>query len=215
MEAVQRRVHRRPVRGRLAVGPPGRDACLARVPGVVPRRRRPPAARGRSEAASGDDDPAPIDYDASPYGEYFDSEGFDLAAHRGTDDGREWTRDDDLRPKTAVLGVETDGTVLGFPLPRVLDAGEIHGFADPGPRFDRTEAGLVADGTAWDPVNGRAVDGRRSTGCRPGGCSRSPGRTTTATTRSATPPDGGPYFHGGNQVTRLYGNTFQYSSVIE
>jgi hypothetical protein len=174
-------VHRRPVRGRLAVGPPGRDACLARVPGVVPRRRRPPAARGRSEAASDDDDPAPIDYDASPYGEYFDSEGFGLAAHRGTDDGREWTRDGDLRPKTAVLGVEIDGTARGFPLPRVLDAGgvvqttvgdrpvlvvateagEVHGFADPGYRFDWTEAGLVADGTTWDPATGRAADGRR------------------------------------------------------
>jgi hypothetical protein len=135
---------------------------------------------GKSEAASDDDDPAPIDYDASPYADYFASEGFGLAAHRGTDDDREWTRDD-LRPKTAVLGFETDDTALGFPLPRVLDAGgvvqttvggrpvlvvateagDIHGFADPGIQFGWTEAGLVGDGTTWNPTTGRAADGRR------------------------------------------------------
>jgi hypothetical protein len=135
---------------------------------------------GKSEAASDDDDPAPIDYDTSPYADYFAGEGFGLAAHRGTDDDREWTRDD-LRPKTAVLGFETDDTALGFPLPRVLDAGgvvqttvggrpvlvvateagDIHGFADPGIQFGWTEAGLVGDGTTWDPATGRAADGRR------------------------------------------------------
>ncbi|WP_254820830.1 DUF3179 domain-containing protein [Haloglomus halophilum] len=135
---------------------------------------------GKSEAASDDDDPAPIDYDTSPYADYFAGEGFGLAAHRGTDDDREWTRDD-LRPKTAVLGFETDDTALGFPLPRVLDAGgvvqttveerpvlvvateagDIHGFADPRIQFGWTGAGLVGDGTTWDPATGRAADGRR------------------------------------------------------
>ena len=135
---------------------------------------------GESEAASDDDSTAPIDYDASPYRDYFAGAGFGLAAHRGTDDGREWIRED-LRPKTAVLGVETDDAALGFPLPRVLDAGgvvrttvggrpvlvvateagEIHGFADPGIPFEWTEGELVGDGTTWNPATGRAADGCR------------------------------------------------------
>jgi hypothetical protein len=139
---------------------------------------RPPG--GESEAASDDDSPAPIDYDASPYDDYFAGEGFGLAAHRGTDGGREWSRDD-LRPKAVVLGVETGDASLGFPLPRVLDAGgvvrttvgerpvlvvateagDIHGFTDPGIQFAWTGAGLVGDGTTWDPATGRAADGRR------------------------------------------------------
>jgi hypothetical protein len=139
---------------------------------------RPPG--GESEAASDGDSPAPIDYDASPYADYFAGEGFGLAAHRGTDGDREWARED-LRPKTAVLGFETGDAALGFPLPRVLDAGgvvrttvgerpvlvvateagNVHGFADPGIQFTWTEAGLVGDGTTWDPATGRAADGRR------------------------------------------------------
>jgi hypothetical protein len=139
---------------------------------------RPPG--GESEAASDGDAPAPIDYDTSPYRDYFAGAGFGLAAHRGTDGGRTWTRDD-LRPKTAVLGVETDCAAIGFPLPRVLDAGgvvrttvgsrrvlvvatavgDINGFTDPGFSFEWTDAGLVGDGTTWTPATGRAADGRR------------------------------------------------------
>jgi hypothetical protein len=135
---------------------------------------------GESEAASDDDSRAPIDYDTSPYDDYFEGTGFGLVAHRGTGDGREWTRDD-LRPKAAVLGVETDDAALGFPLPWVLDvggvvqttvggrrvlvvateAGDIHGFADPGAPFEWAEAGLVGDGTTWNPATGWAADGRR------------------------------------------------------
>jgi hypothetical protein len=140
---------------------------------------RPPG--GESEAASPDDSPAPIEYDRSPYEAYFSAAGFGLAAHRGTGDGREWEREDDLTPKTVVLGVEAGDDVLGFPLPRVLEAGGlvrttvgdeallvvateaggIHGFADPGTRFEPTEHGLVGDGTTWDPATGRAADGRQ------------------------------------------------------
>ena len=40
---------------------------------------------GVGEAASDADDPAPIDYDGSPYDYYFESNGFGLDAHRGGD----------------------------------------------------------------------------------------------------------------------------------
>jgi hypothetical protein len=40
---------------------------------------------GVSEAASDTNDPAPIDCDGSPYGDYFESDGFGLDAHRGGD----------------------------------------------------------------------------------------------------------------------------------
>jgi hypothetical protein len=123
---------------------------------------------GASEAASDDDDPAPIDYDEGPYDSYFEMDGFGLAAHRGTGDGREWTRDDDLEPKTVVLGIEPEALAsangdgdgeraLGFPLPRVEANGSvahatvgdrdavvfatpdgIHAFANPDYAFERT-----------------------------------------------------------------------------
>ena len=135
---------------------------------------------GESEAASDDDTPASIDYDDSPYEEYFQMAGFGLDAHRGGD-AREWNRDDDIRPKTVVLGVGNGQAALGFPLPRVQDAGGvvqtvvgdkevvvfatesagIHGFADPGHVFDRSGEAFVADGTTWDPATGRAEDGRQ------------------------------------------------------
>jgi hypothetical protein len=99
---------------------------------------------GASEASGPDEDPEPIDYDDAPYADYFDSDGFGLAAHRGEGDedsegnggddgGREWDRED-LDPKTVVLGVESgedgegeedDADSLGFPLPRVEAAGGV------------------------------------------------------------------------------------------
>ena len=139
------------------------------------------APGGKSEAASEDDAPAPIEYDSSPYDAYFANKGFGLDAHRRGHNSREWQRDDDLSPKTVVLGVESGATALGFPLPRVREKGGIvqttvgnravvvfatdedgiHGFADPGYSFESTDDGIVADGTTWNPATGRAADGRR------------------------------------------------------
>ena len=139
---------------------------------------RPPG--GESEAAGSGDAPEPVDYGDDPYAEYVASDGFGLAAHRGTDGARTWNRDD-LDPKTVVLGVETDGDALGFPLPRVLAAGGvvratvgdkgvvvvadesagIHAYADPGHAFESDDAEVAADGTTWDVATGRAADGRR------------------------------------------------------
>jgi len=136
---------------------------------------------GKSEAASEDDTPESIDYDETPYETYFEMDGFGLDAHRSGDGSREWDREDDIEPKTAVLGVETDDSALGFSLPRVLDAdgivqttvgdrdvlvvaspdAGIHGFADPGHDFEWSGGDLVGDGTTWDLATGRAPDGRR------------------------------------------------------
>jgi hypothetical protein len=150
-------------------------------------------AAAKSEAASDTDEPADVDYALEPYEAYFEAEGFGLGAHRGTG-GRTWDRAD-LDPKTVVLGVEhaaADGSVdvLGFPLPRVHEAGGvvtarvgtadvvvfasdggIHVFEHPDYDFDAAntaptagEAGRlqpVADGTVWDPVTGESADGRR------------------------------------------------------
>jgi hypothetical protein len=153
---------------------------------VVPYRRYreeytgPVLARpgGESEAAGPGDDTEPIDYDAGPYDDYFESEGFGLDAHRGGD-GRTWDRDD-LDPKTVVLGVEADGDALGFPLPRAADEGGvvqatvgdrdlvafvadgIHAFEDPGYAYDPADAEgrFRADGTTWDGATGESEDGR-------------------------------------------------------
>jgi hypothetical protein len=135
---------------------------------------------GASEAASDDDTPASIDYDDSPYDEYFGSVGFGLAAHRGTEQGREWNRDDELEPKTVVLGIEIGDEAVGVPLPRVHEAGNVvqttvggqdivvfgteedglHGFVDPGVELRNTEAGFEGDGTIWNPATGRSAEGR-------------------------------------------------------
>ncbi|MEF8826825.1 MAG: DUF3179 domain-containing protein, partial [Halapricum sp.] len=135
---------------------------------------------GKSEAASDDDTPAAIEYDQSPYQKYFEMDGFGLAAHRG-EGSRDWDRADDIAPKTVVLGVETDDTALGFPLPRVEEAGGVvrttvgnqdvvvfgngdaglFGFVDPGHAFEWSGESVVGDGTTWDPVTGVAADGRR------------------------------------------------------
>lgn len=138
---------------------------------------------GTSEAASDDDTSAAIEYDGSPYDAYFESDRFGLGAHRRTETEREWTRDDDLSPKTVVLGVGDDETARGFPLPRVRAAGGvvqttvgnrdvvvfatdedgIHAFEDPGYSFASTDNGFTADGTTWTPATGRAADGRQLT----------------------------------------------------
>lgn len=131
-----------------------------------------------SEVASETDDPAPIDYDEDPYAAYFASEGFGLAAHRGMGSERRWERAD-LSPKTEVLGIIAGDTALGFPRPRVEEAGGVvretigdlavliiaidagmYAYADPGIAFRRTGDGLRGDGTTWNPVTGRAGDGR-------------------------------------------------------
>lgn len=130
-----------------------------------------------SEAASDTEEPAPVDYDATPYRAYVEGEGFGLEAHRGTGTGREWARED-LAPKTVVLGVIADGVARGYPEPRVRvagglvvdDLGELsllvvareglHAYRDPGYEWRLTEDGLLADGTRWDPATGDAGDGR-------------------------------------------------------
>lgn len=135
---------------------------------------------GESEAGSDDDEPAPIDYDESPYEEYASGEGFGLAAHRGAAGRREWNGPADLDPKTVVLGVEFDGDAAGFPVPWVRAAGGlvratvgerdvvvfatedgVHAYADPGHEFGLTITGVVGDGTTWNPNTGAAADGRR------------------------------------------------------
>ena len=136
--------------------------------------------RMKSEAASDDDTPAPVDYSMEPYSQYFDSEGFGLAAHRDTDGQRTWSRDD-LDPKDVVLGLIRDGEAVGYPLSRVTDAGGvvhdsvggrevvvfatdggIHAFENPGFEFESVgDASFSADETVWDGVTGRSEDGRR------------------------------------------------------
>ena len=135
---------------------------------------------GESEAASDDDEPAPIDYAESPYEAYASGEGFGLAAHRGLADRREWDGPADIDPKAVVVGVEFDGDAVGFPFSRVRAAGGvvratigdrdvvalatdngIHAYADPGHEFESTDDGVVGDGTTWDPTTGTAADGRR------------------------------------------------------
>ncbi|PSP90221.1 hypothetical protein BRC90_01910 [Halobacteriales archaeon QS_4_69_34] len=146
---------------------------------------------GESEAASANDAPATIDYDAEPYRQYVESEGFGLAVHRSTGghgDGRtgsrEWTRED-LDPKDVVLGIEHGGRALGFPATRVRAAGGvvettvggapvvvfataegIYAFENPGYSFAPVEGdgeggSFRADGTRWDGTTGRAADGRK------------------------------------------------------
>jgi hypothetical protein len=143
---------------------------------------------GESEASGPGDDPDPIDYDDAPYADYFESEGFGLDAHRA-ESGREWDRDD-FDPKTVVLGVEhrdeADGMddALGFPLPRVADAGGVataavgdlsvvvfatpdgvHAFENPGYEFEpvaddgENDGGENDDGANDDGKNDVATAG--------------------------------------------------------
>lgn len=130
---------------------------------------------GRSEAASADDEPAPIDYDAAPYEAYFERDGFGLGAHRSAG-GRTWTRDD-LDPKTIVLGIENGGDALGIPLPVVEDADGfltttvggldvvvfatddgLHAFEDPGFDWRQHPGGFRGDDALYDGATGKPID---------------------------------------------------------
>jgi len=135
-------------------------------------------ANVRSEAASETDEPATVEYEDDPYREYFESEGFGLGAHRDGS-GRTWDRED-LSPKTPVLGIEGDGTAIGYPVTRVREQGGvvsdtfegtdivvltdgngIHAYENPGYTFERDADGTVwADGAVWNPATGRSDDGR-------------------------------------------------------
>jgi hypothetical protein len=130
-----------------------------------------------SEAASETDEPAPVEYDATPYRAYVEGDGFGLEAHRGTGSGREWARHD-LDPKTVVLGVVAEDAARGYPedwvrgvggmvtddlgeLSLLVVAGEgLHAYRDPGYEWRLEGDRLVADGTTWDPATGEAGDGR-------------------------------------------------------
>jgi hypothetical protein len=131
----------------------------------------------RSEAASDTDEPAEISYDDAPYRDYFESDGFGLGAHRGSD-GREWEHDE-IEPKAVVIGVETGDAAVGFPRERVAAAGGvvtatvgdtevvvfatddgIHAFEQPGFEFSPDGAGFRADGSHWDGATGESEDGR-------------------------------------------------------
>jgi len=132
---------------------------------------------GPSEAASDTDEPVAVAYDEAPYREYFESDGFGLAAHRGGE-GREWDRQD-IDPKAVVLGIERGGEAVGYPARRVRAAGgvvtdevgdtavavlateELHAFENPGYEFKRVDGTVRADGTVWDPVTGESADGRQ------------------------------------------------------
>ncbi|MFC4542421.1 DUF3179 domain-containing protein [Halosolutus amylolyticus] len=155
------------------------DAFRERHPdGVVLQ----PLENARSEAASDGDTPAEITYDDRPYADYFDADGFGLAAHRETEGARSWDRTD-IDPKTVVLGLEVGDEAVGFPLPRVVDAGGvvtdtvagtdvavfatesgIHAFETPGYGFEPAADGRFrGDSTVWDGATGEAADGRRLT----------------------------------------------------
>jgi hypothetical protein len=133
---------------------------------------------GDSEAAGDSAEPEPIDYDDEPYDEYFERDGFGLAAHRG-DGSRECDRDD-LDPKSVVLGVESGDEALGFPFATVQAAGGvvtvevggmaavvfatpdgIHAFEDPDSTGDRRTTGdSEQTGASRDGATGQAGDGR-------------------------------------------------------
>jgi hypothetical protein len=175
--------------GECISGPLAGAELTVRPAGIVPYRRfreeypdgvvlqRPDQP---SEAASDDDEPAPVSYDEDPYREYFEGEGFGLGAHR-EDAGEERTWDrTDRDPKTVVLGVERDSEAVGYPAPRIEAAGGVvtdtvgetgvvvcatadglHAFENPGYDFALDGDALRADGTEWDPVTGESADGRR------------------------------------------------------
>jgi hypothetical protein len=118
-------------------------------------------------------------YDMEPYERYAQSEPFGLYGMRGEGRQRSWSRED-LDAKDVVLGVEAGDDAVGYPIRRVEAAGGvvadtvggldvvvvaaddvISAFEGPGFAFERRDGDLVADGTTWDPVTGRASDGRR------------------------------------------------------
>ncbi len=134
-----------------------------------------------SEAASDDDNPAPIEYDRRPYERYFEAEGFGLSAHRREPDQRTWSRDD-IGPKEVVLGIEIEGEAIGYPRSQVEAAGGvvvdtigdtevivvaiedgIHAFEHPGGEVTLDDDILVVDGFTVSPATGRGGDGTKLT----------------------------------------------------
>jgi hypothetical protein len=120
-------------------------------------------------------------YDMAPYERYVDGDEFGLYGMRGEGDPRSWDRDD-LDPKTVVLGIERNDDAVGYPVPRVEEAGGlvtdtvgdldlvvvteeggIYAFEDPRFDYELREGTVVADGTTWNPVTGEASDGRSLT----------------------------------------------------
>jgi len=95
--------------------------------------------------------------------------------HRGGD-GRTWGRSD-LDPKTPVLGIARGGEAVGFPAPRVRDAGgvlthevggepvvvfatdSLQAYRNPGYVFEPVDTGFRADGAVWEPAT-ESTDGR-------------------------------------------------------
>ncbi|MFC6787490.1 DUF3179 domain-containing protein [Halobaculum halobium] len=138
---------------------------------------------GASEAASDDDRPASIDYDAGPYEAYFDTEGFGLEAHRGDGSGsRTWDLDW-LDPKAVVCGLSFDDAngdreSVGVPEPVVADAGGlvtlavgavdvvvfatddrgVHAFRDPGYDWEPRSGGFRGGDALWNGATGETVD---------------------------------------------------------
>ena len=102
---------------------------------------------------------------------------------RGTGGPRQWDRED-LDPKTVVLDIGERDEATGYPLPRVETAGGI--VADTAGGCDVVvvaAGGLQAVEGPGFPVTGESATGVASFGFRPGGCSPSPGRTSTARRR--------------------------------
>lgn len=121
-------------------------------------------------------DAAPRDYDKDPYG------GYEYSGRIGIGGSYD---DDRLHPKATVLGVARDDEARAYPLDRVIGAGgvvndEVGGtpvvVAVTGDRdgslvgyerrvdgetltFEKDGAVLVAGGSRWDPLTGRATDG--------------------------------------------------------
>jgi hypothetical protein len=127
------------------------------------------------------DDAARERYDMAPYERYEAGETFGLYGMRGTGEPRSWDRED-LDPKIVVLGVEVGDDAVGYPRPRVADAGgvvrdtvgdrgvlvclagdELHAYADPGFPVEQTDDPGVyrGDGTRWAGATGAGEDGRR------------------------------------------------------
>ncbi|WP_436930706.1 DUF3179 domain-containing protein [Halosimplex halobium] len=117
-------------------------------------------------------------YDMAPYERYAAGEAFGLYGMRGEGERRSWDRAD-LDAKTVVLGVEVGDDAVGYPVPRVRDAGGVvtdtvggrpvvvfatddgvYAFEHPGFAFERRDGTVRADGTTWDPATGESADGR-------------------------------------------------------
>lgn len=121
-------------------------------------------------------DASPRNYDTDPYG------GYEFSGRIGIGGSYD---DDRLHPKATVLGVARDGEARAYPLDRVIGAGgvvndEVGGtpvvIAVTGDgdgslvgyerrvdgetlTFEKNETELVAGGSRWNPLTGRATDG--------------------------------------------------------